>query len=71
MSEDKIVYRGVITQCLPNTILKVKLENDHEVIGHLSGKMRRYKIRVLQNDRVDVEMSAYDLTKGRIVHRYK
>ena len=70
MSEDKIVYRGVITQCLPNTIFKVKLENDHEVIGHLSGKMRRYKIRVLQNDRVDVEISAYDLTKGRITFRF-
>ncbi len=71
MNDDKVVFGGVVTQCLPNTLFRIKLENDHEVIGHLSGKMRRFKIKVLQNDRVDVEMSAYDLSKGRIIHRYK
>tara|TARA_B100001057_G_C22744734_1_gene909265 strand:+ start:585 stop:800 length:216 start_codon:yes stop_codon:yes gene_type:complete len=71
MNDDKVVFGGVVTQCLPNTLFRIKLENDHEVIGHLSGKMRRFKIKVLQNDRVDVEMSGYDLSKGRIIHRYK
>ena len=69
MNDDKVVFGGVVTQCLPNTLFRIKLENDHEVIGHLSGKMRRFKIKVLQNDRVDVEMSGYDLSKGRIIHR--
>ena len=71
MNDDKVVFGGVVKQCLPNTLFRIKLENNHEVIGHLSGKMRRFKIKVLQNDRVDVEMSGYDLSKGRIIHRYK
>ena len=52
-------------------MFRVKLENGHEVLGHLSGKMRKNHIRILENDKVDMELSQYDLTKGRIVYRYK
>ena len=58
-------------EALPNTMFRVKLDNDHEVLGHLAGKMRRYRIRVLPGDRVRVEISPYDWTKGRIVFRQK
>lgn len=62
---------GVVTEVLPNATFRVKLENDHEVLAHISGKMRMYYIKILQGDRVTVELSPYDLTKGRIVYRYK
>lgn len=60
---------GVIIESLPNTTFKVKLENDHEVLAHISGRMRVNYIRLLPGDRVTMEMSPYDLTKGRIVKR--
>lgn len=62
---------GTVIETLPNTFFKVKLDNDHEVLAYLSGKMRRYYIRVLLGDRVLVEISPYDLTRGRITYRYK
>jgi len=69
--EEKIEMEGEITEALPNTMFKVKLDNDHEVLGYLSGKMRRYYIRILLGDRVKVELSPYDLNRGRIVYRYR
>ena len=68
---DAIKVDGVITEILPNTAFKVKLENGHEVLAHISGKMRMNYIRILQGDKVTVELSPYDLTKGRITYRYK
>ena len=62
---------GVITDTLPNAMFKVKLENDHEVLAHISGKMRMNFIKILVGDKVTVELSPYDLTKGRITYRYK
>ncbi|MBI3579989.1 MAG: translation initiation factor IF-1 [Ignavibacteriales bacterium] len=62
---------GVITDTLPNATFKVKLENGHEILAHISGKMRMHFIKILVGDRVTVEMSPYDLTKGRITYRYK
>ena len=69
--EDAIVFQGVVSELLPNAMFKVKLDNDHEVIAHTSGKMRKNRIRVLAGDRVTVEMTPYDLTKGRITFRSK
>ena len=69
--EDTIEVEGVVMEALPNTMFKVKLDNEHEVLGHISGKMRRYYIRILPGDRVKVELSPYDLTRGRITYRYK
>jgi translation initiation factor IF-1 len=68
---DLIRVDGVITDTLPNTQFRVKLENGHEIHCHVSGKMRMNFIRIFLGDRVTVEMSPYDLTKGRIVYRYK
>ncbi len=62
---------GTVIQALPNAMFKVKLDTGHEVLAHVSGKMRMYYIRVLVGDRVRVELSPYDLTRGRIVYRYK
>lgn len=70
-SQHKIDAEGVVTEALPNTHFRVQLDNGHEVLAYLSGKMRRYYIRVLLGDRVAVELSPYDLTRGRIVYRYK
>ncbi len=64
-----VEVQGVVLEKLPNTTFKVELENGHEVIAHLSGKMRKYRIRVLPGDKVVVEMTPYDLTKGRITVR--
>ncbi|HLD21303.1 MAG TPA: translation initiation factor IF-1 [Patescibacteria group bacterium] len=64
-----IEVRGVVEEQLPSTTFKVRLENDHEIFAHLSGKMRMYKIRVLPGDEVIIEMTPYDLTKGRIISR--
>ena len=66
--EEKIEVEGTITEALPGTQFRVVLENGHEVLAYLSGKMRRYYIRILLGDRVKVEMSTYDLTRGRITY---
>ncbi|PIE76993.1 MAG: translation initiation factor IF-1 [Clostridiales bacterium] len=68
---DTIEVKGVVTEALPNTMFKVKLENDHEVLAHISGKLRMNFIRILPGDKVTLELSPYDLTKGRIVWRGK
>ena len=62
---------GVITEALSNAMFRVELENGHEIIAHISGKMRMHYIKILPGDKVKVEMSPYDLTKGRIIYRYK
>ena len=69
--EDLIEFKGVISEVLPNAMFRVKLENDHEILAHTAGKMRKNRIRVLQGDKVVVEMTPYDLTKGRIIFREK
>ena len=69
--EGSIEFQGVVMELLPNAMIKVKLENDHEILAHSSGKMRRNRIRVLAGDKVTVEMTPYDLTKGRITFRWK
>ncbi len=69
--EEKIEVEGVVTEALPNTQFTVELENGHEILAYLSGKMRKYYIRILLGDRVRVEMSPYDMTRGRITYRYK
>ncbi|MFY8109957.1 MAG: translation initiation factor IF-1 [Bacteroidia bacterium] len=62
---------GTITESLSNAMFRVRLENGHEIIAHISGKMRMHYIKILPGDKVSVEMSPYDLTKGRIIYRYK
>jgi len=69
--EEKIEMEGEITEALPNTMFRVKLDNDHEVLGHVAGKMRRFRIRILPGDRVRVEVSPYDLSRARIVYRHR
>jgi len=69
--EGSIEFEGVVRELLPNAMFKVKLENNHEVLAHTSGKMRKNRIRVLAGDKVTVEMTPYDLTKGRITFRHK
>ena len=69
--EGSIEFQGVVQELLPNAMFKVKLENDHEILAHSSGKMRKNRIRVLAGDKVTVEMTPYDLTKGRITFRWK
>ena len=69
--EEKITLEAEVVEALPNAQFRVELENGHEILGLLSGKMRKFYIRILPGDRVTVEMSPYDLTKGRIVYRYK
>tara|TARA_R110002124_G_scaffold58227_8_gene162353 strand:- start:11253 stop:11471 length:219 start_codon:yes stop_codon:yes gene_type:complete len=67
--EDRLLMSGLITDALPNAMFKVKLENGHLIIAHISGKMRKNYIKLINGDKVTVEMSPYDLTKGRIVFR--
>lgn len=62
---------GTVTESLPNAMFRVELENGHFVLAHISGKMRRYFIRILRGDKVMVELSPYDLTRGRLVYRFK
>ena len=62
---------GVVSETLPNATFKVKLENNHEILAHISGKMRMHFIKILVGDKVSIELSPYDLTKGRITYRYK
>ena len=69
--EDLIEFTGVVSELLPNAMFRVKLDNDHTILAHTSGKMRKNRIRVLAGDRVTVEMTPYDLTKGRITFRHK
>lgn len=69
--KDVIELEGIIIDSLPNAMFKVKLENDHEIIAHISGKLRMNFIRILPGDKVTVELSPYDLTKGRITWRKK
>jgi translation initiation factor IF-1 len=69
--EDAIVLEGTIAESLPNAMFRVELENGHSALGHISGKMRRYYIRILPQDKVQIELSPYDLTRGRITYRYK
>ena len=69
--EDMIEFSGQVVELLPNAMFRVKLENDHEILGHTAGKMRKNRIRVLAGDKVLVEMTPYDLTKGRITYRFK
>jgi translation initiation factor IF-1 len=69
--EQAITVEGTVVEALPNTMFRVELENKHIVLAHVSGKMRMNFIKILPGDRVTVELSPYDLTKGRIVYRYK
>jgi translation initiation factor IF-1 len=69
--EDKIQLEGVIVEALPGTQFRVRLDNGHEILAYLSGRMRKYYIRILLGDRVRVEVSPYDLSRGRIVYRAK
>lgn len=69
--EDLMEFDGTVLELLPNAMFRVKLENDHEIIAHTSGRMRKNRIRVLAGDKVTVEMTPYDLTKGRITFRFK
>lgn len=69
--KNTIEVEGVVVDALPNAIFKVKLDNGYEIIAHISGKLRMYNIRVLPGDRVNLELSPYDLTKGRITWRNK
>ncbi|MBL6875734.1 MAG: translation initiation factor IF-1 [Chitinophagales bacterium] len=69
--QDLIKLDGIITEALSNAMFRVKLENGHEIVAHISGKMRMHYIKILPGDKVAVEMSPYDLDKGRITYRYK
>jgi translation initiation factor IF-1 len=69
MAKDGIELSGVVTECFPNTTFRVKCDNGHELLAYLAGKMRRFYIKVLPGDRVTVEISPYDLSKGRITRR--
>ena len=69
--EDTIQMQGEILEMLPNATFRVKLENGHVVLGHISGKMRMHYIRILPGDKVQVELTPYDLSRGRITYRYK
>ena len=69
--EDVIEVQGTVAETLPNAMFRVQLENGHRILAHISGKMRMHFIRILPGDKVTVQMSAYDLTKGRITYRFK
>lgn len=69
--QSSIKIDGVIVEALPNATFRVQLENGHEILAHISGKMRMHYIKILTGDRVSLEISPYDLTKGRIIYRYK
>ncbi len=69
--EEVMEFNGIVKELLPNAMFRVLLDNDHEIIAHTAGKMRKFRIRVLAGDRVTVEMTPYDLTKGRITFRFK
>ena len=69
--QDLLEFKGKIVDLLPNAMFRVKLENGHEILAHTAGRMRKHRIRILAGDKVIVEMSTYDLTKGRIIFRHK
>ena len=69
--EELLEFAGTVMELLPNATFRIELENGHEIIGHTAGKMRNNRIRVLAGDKVLVEMSPYDLTKGRVTYRFK
>jgi len=69
--EETVELDGEVTEALPNAMFRIRLDNGHEVIAYAAGKMRKFYIRILLGDRVKVEVSPYDLTRGRIVYRYK
>ena len=69
--EEMLEFPGVVKELLPNATFRVELENGHEIIAHMAGKMRKNRIRVLAGDKVQVEMNTYDLSKGRITFRFK
>jgi translation initiation factor IF-1 len=69
--EELIEFTGTVTEVLPNAMFRVKLENEHEILAHTSGRMRKNRIRVLAGDKVTVEMTPYDLARGRITYRFK
>ncbi len=69
--EEGIQVEGIVKEALPNAFFKVELENGHEILAHISGKIRRHYIRILPDDKVLIELSPYDLTRGRITYRYK
>lgn len=69
--EDVIEVQGTVAETLPNAMFRVQLDNGHKILAHISGKMRMHYIKILPGDRVKLEMSPYDLTKGRITYRYK
>lgn len=69
--EEVLEFSGVVTELLPNAMFRVQLENGHEIIAHTAGRMRKNRIRVLAGDKITVEMTPYDLTKGRITYRQK
>ena len=68
--QDFLEFKGKVTELLPNAMFKVKLENNHEILAHTAGKLRKNRIRVLTGDNVLVEVTPYDLTKGRIIYRF-
>lgn len=69
--EDKVEFEGEVVEALPNAMFRVKLDNDHMVLAHVAGKMRRFRIRILPGDRVRCELSPYDLDRARIVYRHR
>ena len=69
--EEPIIVEGIVLETLPNAMFKVELENKHQVLAHISGKMRMHFIKILPGDKVTVELSPYDLTRGRITYRSK
>lgn len=69
--EDAILMEGTVLESLPNAMFRVELDNGHELLAHISGKMRMHYIRILPGDKVQVELTPYDLTRGRITYRYK
>lgn len=70
MEEQKMIYEGLITQSFPNAMFHVRLDNENVILGYISGKIRRSSIRILPGDRVKIEVSPYDATKGRIIYRF-
>ncbi|WP_341756794.1 MULTISPECIES: translation initiation factor IF-1 [unclassified Candidatus Tisiphia] len=68
--EELINFEGIVLELLPNATFRVKLENGHFIIAHTSGRMRKNRIRILVGDKITVEMTPYDLTKGRVIHRH-
>ena len=69
--EDILTLPGTVYEVLPNAMFRVELENKHKIIAYLGGKMRKNDIKIIQGDRVDIEMSAYDMTRGRVIYRRK